>query len=57
MLWWSLVPSLPPSINTERLGPKSDVWSFGLSLWALAEGRFPYEEVITEELELYQASE
>lgn len=43
-------------VCAERLGPKCDIWSFGLSLWAIAEGRFPYEEHIHEELDLHQAS-
>lgn len=42
---------------TDQLSPKSDIWSFGLSLWALATGQFPYEEADQDEFDLRMASE
>lgn len=47
----------PPTTDTDHLSPKSDIWSFGLSLWALATGQFPYEEAIQDEFDLRMASE
>lgn len=43
--------------TTDQLSPKSDIWSFGLSLWALATGQFPYEDAIQDEFDLRMASE
>lgn len=39
----------------DQLSPKADIWSFGLSLWALAEGKFPYEEAVGDEFDLRMA--
>lgn len=39
----------------DQLSPKADIWSFGLSLWALAEGKFPYEDAVGDEFDLRMA--
>lgn len=46
-----------PNQPTDQLSPKSDIWSFGLSLWALATGQFPFEEAVQDEFDLRMASE
>ncbi len=40
----------PPSPSTTRWSTKGDIWSFGLSLWAIAEGKRPFDHVLDDEI-------
>jgi serine/threonine protein kinase len=45
------VVSVTLSGLADQLSPKADIWSFGLTMWALAEGKHPYEEALNEDFE------
>ena len=43
-------PASKPSQNPRRWSTKGDIWSFGLSLWSIAEGARPFAHLMEDEV-------
>lgn len=48
----SASPTPPPSkpSPSRRWSTKGDIWSFGLSMWAIAEGSRPFSHLLEDEV-------